>query len=47
MLAVASALSWLTTLHLTTPVLLLVLTFALGPGLSAERSSVAQAMIPE
>jgi MFS family permease len=46
MLAAAGALSWLTILHLTTPILLLVLTFALGVG-SALNAPAWQAMIPE
>jgi len=46
MLAAAGALSWLTILHLTTPILLLVLTFALGLG-SALNAPAWQAMIPE
>jgi MFS family permease len=46
MLAAAGALSWLTIYHLTTPVLLLILTFALGLG-SALNALAWQAMIPE
>jgi MFS family permease len=46
MLAAAGALSWLTILHLTTPILLLVLTFGLGLG-SALNAPAWQAMIPE
>src|SRR5580704_2613767 len=46
MLAAAGALSWLTIYHLTTPILLLVLTFALGLG-SALNAPAWQAMTPE
>ncbi len=46
MLAAAGTLSSLTILHLTTPILLLVLTFALGLG-SALNAPAWQAMIPE
>jgi len=46
MLAAAGSLSWLTILHLTNPILLLVLTFALGLG-SALNAPAWQAMIPE
>jgi MFS family permease len=46
MLAAAGALSWLTILHLTTPILLLVLTFGLGLG-SALNAPAWQAMIPD
>jgi MFS family permease len=46
MLAAAGALSWHTIYHLTTPILLLVLTFALGLG-SALNAPAWQAMTPE
>jgi MFS family permease len=46
MLAAAGALSWLAIYHLTTPTLLLVLTFALGIG-SALNLPAWQSMIPE
>ncbi len=46
MLAAAGALSALTIYHLTTPVLLLMLTFALGLG-SALNAPAWQAMVPE
>jgi MFS family permease len=46
MLVAAGALSWLTIVHLTSPILLLVLTFALGLG-SALNAPAWQAMIPE